>query len=477
MKELLQEFIKWAKKDNRYPLLFPLITPGIFLFVQSYFRTRSFAETLHHEAFLLCLGLILLISGLSLFLLDPKNRLKIFSGCSIAICGLVPIAYGISIMMQCKLMPGRIVVAVVEFDPGGNEAENDAIEIRDALWRKLQDSEKQGVPIIAKKLNKRISFNDSDEGSAAAKRIGNSKRTCAHLVIWGEVSREGSRKDRIAVVPYVTVAQNIPNMEIAEAQFLALRDTDVNFHKRKSGEIIDVVKYIGGLAYYKQGDWKNAIKLCKNVELYEAMIIHGMSSFMIGDYANSLTAFKNANRLKPNEVSYNALGMVYLQMKNYEKSKTYFAEAIETTKNNFAVINNLGLSKLSLGEYLSAVKDFNIALKLKNHPAVHSNLAFCLFELNRLKEAKKHWETSLELFSTWPYYPGMEFYVVDAKAGLAIGCFTNGDLSQAVDLYGKVVKKIPDYANIDKLENDFLWPPKAISKADELIKILKSKSQ
>jgi len=478
VKELLQEFINWAKKDNRYPLLFPLSAPAIFYFVQNYFKIRSFAETLHHEAFLICSGSIVVISGLVFFLLNRKNRARMLTGCSIAICGLATFGYGISTMTPCKLSPERIVVAVVEFDPGGKEAENDAIEIRDALWRKLQDSEKQGVPIIAKKLNKRILFKGSVDGSAAAKRIGNSKKGCAHLVIWGEVSREGSKKDEIAVVPYVTVAQHIPGVEIAESQFLALEDTDINFHKIKSAKIIDVVKYIGGLAYYKQGDWENAIKMCDNVELYEAMIILGMSNLMRRDLASSLAAFEKAAALEPNEISsYNSLGMVYLQMENYEKSKINFTKALSINENSFAARNNLALTNLKLGEYKSAEDNFYKALAQKKHPTVYSNLAFCLFELNSIPDAIRSWETSLKLFSDWPLYPGIKYDMMDANAGLSVGYFANGNLDQAIELYGKVVGSNPDYADITKLENDYLWPPKTRSIAIELIKKLGSNTK
>ena len=66
---------------------------------------------------------------------------------------------------------------------------------------------------------------------------------------------------------------------------------------------------------------------------------------------------------------------------------------------------------------------------------------------------------------------------MDANAGLAIGHFTNGQLTQALERYGNVVKANPDYIDKGKLENDYIWPPNARTKAEELIKKLDSKAQ
>ncbi|MCP4670885.1 MAG: tetratricopeptide repeat protein [Desulfobacula sp.] len=479
MKELRKKYIEWAMTDKRYPLLFPLIISGVFLFVKNYFTTHSFAETLHHEFFLICSGLILLISGILFFLLK-QNRDRGIAGCVIAILGLIPFIYGIYLIIPCKLTSENLVIAIVEFQsPNGIDDENLAANTRDAFWGKLEDSRKQGVPIVAKKLNKRITFKNADsDGKSAAKRIGNSKRGCAHLVLWGTVKKINGNKDDISIVPYVTVAQNMPGTEIIAAQFKELFDTNVNFHKKTSSQIVDVVKFIGGVAYYKQGDWSNAIKMFENVKLYEALIMLGISNLMAGDLFGSLEAFEKAARLQPdNIVSLNSLGMIHLQIGNYENSRMYFTRVKKIDPTNFAAINNLGIVNLKLGENKKAKENFNIALGLKNHPKVYSHLAFSLFELGQLNEAINNWETSLKKFPKWTHYPDIEYDVMDANAGLAVGEFTNGKQTQAIERYGKVIKENSDYADIAILKNDYFWPPKISSKADELMKKLNSNSQ
>ncbi len=503
LKELLKEYIDWAKKDNRYPLLFPLIIPLVFLSVQDYFKTRSFAETIHHQVFLIGSGSVVVLSGILFFLLMRKSRKRLAAGGSIAVCGLAAVAYGIFILTPCKLTQDRLVVAVVEFQPEKSAEENDAVTIRNALWVKLQNYEKYGVPILAKKLNKRIVFESPEKGSAAAKKIGKSRRGCAHLVIWGTVERLGSENNDLCIVPYVTVAQNMTSVQIQESQFEGLYDEDVNFHKRTSSEIADVIKFTGGVAYYKTGDWENAIKLFENVELYDAMVMLGMSYLKIGDHPKSLEAFEQALALRPDGIScYNSLGRLHQDMNNYEKSKPYFTRAIElaeekykilkkiklsspehrekleTARINFCnVLNNLAISNLKLGEYKRAQVNFEKSLDLNDDPTVHSNLSFCLLELDKINDAIKHWETSLELFAKCRPYLEMEFDVMDAKAGLALGYFTVGKIDQAVDKYTDVVKENYDYSDINKLKNDYFWTPKAILIATQILKNKKSSSQ
>ena len=168
------------------------------------------------------------------FLQMRKSRARLAAGSSIAVCGFAAIAYGIFILIPCELTPDRLVVAVVEFQPTGKAEEKDAITIRNAFWGKLQNYEKHGVPILAKKLSKRIVFESSENGNAAAKKIGKSRRGCAHLVIWGSVERMGSNNDDLWIVPYVTAAQNMPNVQIQESQFEELYD---NRRMRGKGKI------------------------------------------------------------------------------------------------------------------------------------------------------------------------------------------------------------------------------------------------
>jgi tetratricopeptide (TPR) repeat protein len=208
------------------------------------------------------------------------------------------------------------------------------------------------------------------------------------------------------------------------------------------------------------------------------MIISGMAKLMIGDLENSLAAFKQAYSLKPNAISScNSLGMVYLRLGKYEQSKLYFTKALDINTKNFAARNNLGLTHLKLHDYKSAESNFRIALEEKKDPTVYSNLAFCLFELNSVPEAIKNWEKSIDLFSRRPSYPGMEFDQTDAKAGLSIGYFVNGNHQKAINLYKSALERNPDYAVIAKLENEYFWPPRARSTAIELINKIKSNPQ
>ena len=94
MNYFIDIFVKWAKKERRFPLLLLLIIPFGFYFIQNFFEL-TFRETLTSLSFLIFTGAVIVISGVLYFLVANKElgRLKVsiplsVIGAIILFCGL-----------------------------------------------------------------------------------------------------------------------------------------------------------------------------------------------------------------------------------------------------------------------------------------------------------------------------------------------------------------------------------------------------
>ena len=474
LEELIKLFVKWAQEDKRYPLLFLFLIPGAYLFVKEYFKIPSFRETLNHETFLIASGIILIASGV-LFVFEKRKYVKaVFGGVSLAFLGSLALSYGIYLIVPPEIPDRPLIVSIVEFQPDTPMVENEAVEIQSRLYQILSDRKKEGAPLEANKLKRRISFSKEEEGEVMARKIGNSRRGCAHLVVWGMVSK--TTHDQL-MTPFVTVVRQLENVEIIEPKLTHFKGKDIEFQERASEQIADVVSYVCGVAYYKSEDWEHAKEYFAQLNFYEGIIMYGMSLYMMGEMEKSLTVFQKAASIEPEQIApYNAMGMVYLKLNNWDMSRNYFEKALSIDRNNFAALNNLGITYMQLGDYKKAAENLQKALEQKRNPVILSNLAFCLFETDALNEAVRQWKASLELFSKGSQYPGINADIQDARAGLAVGYFSTGKVEEAKQLYEQVLEENGAYGSVEKLETDCYWPPKARSKASGLIEELNRNS-
>jgi hypothetical protein len=126
----------------------------------------------------------------------------------------------------------------------------------------------------------------------------------------------------------------------------------------------------------------------------------------------------------------------------------------------------IGLLWYMIGEDKQSEKAYRNAIKYDNkNSTLHNNLAFLLFDLDRLKEAIDEWNLSLK------YNP----LNTDALAGQAIAFFALGKIKEAEFSYRKAVEKDRSYLDCQHLKKANFWSEKACATATPLIETIKKR--
>jgi tetratricopeptide (TPR) repeat protein len=109
-----------------------------------------------------------------------------------------------------------------------------------------------------------------------------------------------------------------------------------------------------GLLYYKLGE-KN-----KALEDFEMIIVHQDKTVLLylgkiyteqGRYEEAAIAYENYLISKPSTELYNELGLIYIELKQYEKALDYFFKAHELESNDLGILFNIGITYGYLGDY------------------------------------------------------------------------------------------------------------------------------
>ena len=83
-----------------------------------------------------------------------------------------------------------------------------------------------------------------------------------------------------------------------------------------------------------------------------------------------------------------------------------------------------------MGKFEKAMADYNKAIELDlKYAAAYNNLAYVLYDLDRVEEAVEHWEKAVELESG-----------ADHHAGLGLGLWKMGEKERAVQEYRKALE-------------------------------------
>jgi len=112
-------------------------------------------------------------------------------------------------------------------------------------------------------------------------------------------------------------------------------------------------------------------------------------------------ALSNSNFLGVGDTArwqdYYDLGLVHVQRGNYTQAETAFREARRLKSNEVSVIYNLGLVRMSLGNLENAASLFTLALSLDpGMTAARNNLGMALGRMGRLDEAEREFRKILE---------------------------------------------------------------------------------
>lgn len=127
-------------------------------------------------------------------------------------------------------------------------------------------------------------------------------------------------------------------------------------------------------------------------------IIMGQQALSLGQSDEALEHFRKVVEIYPDiQGLHQAMGLLYLQRKDYAAAVTHLEKALQETE-SFDIVNNLGAACIGLEQYEKAEKYLTRALELQpENPAGHKNLAVLYREMKLDDKAINHFEKYLDL--------------------------------------------------------------------------------
>jgi Flp pilus assembly protein TadD len=155
----------------------------------------------------------------------------------------------------------------------------------------------------------------------------------------------------------------------------------------------------------------------------------GMSALSAKNYSEAIANFFIATQKAPNEPKvWNALGIAYMEVFEYEKAESAFRRALEVDKKFTEARLNLGVMYFRKKDYENALREIRTALADEAFP--HKHIAF--YYLARIYKALDNQNLYLENLRKATAYNPMFF---EAQLELANAYEEMGDYRFALDVY------------------------------------------
>lgn len=155
----------------------------------------------------------------------------------------------------------------------------------------------------------------------------------------------------------------------------------------------------------------------------------GMSALSAKNYSEAIANFFIATQKAPNEPKvWNALGIAYMEVFEYEKAESAFRRALEVDKKFTEARLNLGVMYFRKKDYENALREIRTALADESFP--HKHIAF--YYLARIYKALDNQNLYLENLRKATAYNPMFF---EAQLELANAYEEMGDYRSALDVY------------------------------------------
>ncbi|KJU83446.1 conserved hypothetical protein, secreted [Candidatus Magnetobacterium bavaricum] len=176
----------------------------------------------------------------------------------------------------------------------------------------------------------------------------------------------------------------------------------------------------------------------------------GVAKLNENDISGALIEFRKALDIDPyDKESLNALGLVYLQLENYDQAKDSLLKAIRVDPKYSEAYNNLGLVYVKLNKWEDAANVFADALKNPLYVApdkAYNNLGYSLYRLGRYVDAIAAFKDSIKRNST----SAVAFY------GLSLAHNAIKHYGDASVYLMDAIKLDPNYAgNVKQAHEDF----------------------
>jgi tetratricopeptide (TPR) repeat protein len=155
----------------------------------------------------------------------------------------------------------------------------------------------------------------------------------------------------------------------------------------------------------------------------------GMSALYAKNYSEAIANFFIATQKAPNKPKvWNALGLAYMEVSEYEKAESAFRRALEVDKKFTEARLNLGVMYFRKKDYENALREIRTALADEAFP--HKHIAF--YYLARIYKALDNQNLYLENLRKATAYNPMFF---EAQLELANAYEEMGDYRSALDVY------------------------------------------
>jgi len=196
-----------------------------------------------------------------------------------------------------------------------------------------------------------------------------------------------------------------------------------------------------GFAYNNSGDYQKAIESFKEAIRLKPddVYVHfnlGLAYNNSGDYQKAIESFKEAIRLKPDDVyaHYN-LGLAYSNSGDYQKAIESFKEAIRLKPDDVYAHYNLGLAYSNSGDYQKAIESFKEAIHVKpDFVGAHYNLGLAYSNSENYQKAIESFKEAIRLKPD-------DFY---AHFNLGLAYNNSGDYQKAIESFKEAIRLKPD---------------------------------
>lgn len=197
------------------------------------------------------------------------------------------------------------------------------------------------------------------------------------------------------------------------------------------------------LLLHKKGELTKAENLYKSIlksstNNFEVIHLLGIIKIQLKQFEEATVWLNKAITIDPNNHSvFNNLGVCYKELKKYNEALNNFKKAVKIKPDYSEAYNNLAIVYKSLENYEEAIKSYNKAIKLKpDYAEAHNNLGLVFLKLKNLEEAKKNFQSAIKLK---PNY-------AEAYSNFGITQNKLGETDKAKEYLEYAIKIKPDYA-------------------------------
>jgi protein O-GlcNAc transferase len=155
---------------------------------------------------------------------------------------------------------------------------------------------------------------------------------------------------------------------------------------------------------HKKGKLKEAENLYKSIlesssNNFEVIHYIGIVKIQLKQFEEAIVWFNRAISINPNNHSvFNNLGVCYRELKKYNEALNNFNTALKIKPDYAEVYNNLGIIYRFLENYNEAIKNYNEAIKLKpDYAEAYNNLGLIYLKQEKFERAKNLFEQATKL--------------------------------------------------------------------------------